>query len=454
MTHASSTGRPSGATGPGPEVLPFTDLTEASARREDDRDPLRAARALFHIPPASCVTGRSEDAHESIYLAGNSLGCQPRGVRAAIEQELLDWERLGVEGHIHGRHPWLPYHEELRASAARLVGALPAEVVVMNSLTVNLHLLMASFYRPTRERFKIVIEDSCFPSDSYAVQSQAAFHAPLAGFDAQHAIIRLRPRAGEETLRTEDAIAEINRHGPSVALVMLGGVNYLTGQWFDMPAITRAAHAAGAKVGWDLAHAAGNVPLDLHGLGADFAAWCSYKFLNGGPGALAGVFVHERHLADRSLPQFAGWWGVDPATRFRMGPDFVPVASADRYQLSNPPIFSMTPVRVSLEIFDRFGMAALRAKSRRLTAYLEALLDAIPGRPARSITPRDPEQRGAALSLVFAKGAKEAMDELKRAGVVCDFREPNVIRAAPVPLYTSFHDVWCFAEILRRTFAS
>jgi len=426
---------------------------EAFALSLDKADPLASMRGEFLIPPAWAVTGRPGDTHASVYLTGNSLGCQPKAVAAALKQDLDDWANFGVEGHTHGKHPWLPAHEFCRSAAASLVGALAHEVVIMNSLTVNLHLLMVAFYRPTGERYKIMIEDSAFPSDSYAVGSQTAFHAPMAGFDPAGAVVRLKARVGEETLRTEDVVAAIEREGTSLALVMLSGVNYLTGQWFDMPAITKAGHAAGATVGWDLAHAAGNVPLALHDLGADFAAWCSYKFLNGGPGAVGGAFVHERHVARGDLAQFAGWWGNSPEGRFKMGPTFTPVASADRFQLSNPPIFSLTPVRESLAMFARVGMPALRAKAEKLTGYLEWMVDSLPGRPVNIITPREPKERGCALSLVFAKGAKAAMAALKEAGAICDFREPNVIRAAPVPMYNSFHDVYRFATILRQATA-
>lgn len=415
---------------------------EAFARELDERDPLQACRDLFQIPSAGAVGGKGDG--PCIYLTGNSLGCQPKGVRAAIELELEDWARLGVEAHLHGRNPWLPYHEAFREMGARLVGAVPGEVVMMNSLTVNLHLLMASFYRPTRERYRIMIEDSAFPSDSYAVASQAAHH----GFDPREAVVRLKPRPGEQTLRTEEIAAEIERQGSRLALVMLGGVNYLTGQWFDMPAITRIGHAAGAVVGWDLAHAAGNVPLRLHDWDVDFAAWCSYKYLNSGPGAVAGAFVHERHCRNAGLPQFAGWWGNDPTTRFRMGPDFMPRLSADRWQLSNPPILAMAPLRVSLEIFDKVGMEALRAKSVLLTGYMEWLIDRLAGKPVEIVTPRAAGERGCALSLRLKRGAAGALDALKRAGVVCDYREPDVIRAAPVPLYNTFVDVKRFVGAL------
>ncbi len=468
---------------------------EAHARSLDAADPLASYRSHFHIPLVGDIAridggpAPTCGSDPCIYLTGNSLGCMPKAARDAVLQELDDWQRLGVEGHLHGRHPWLPYHEFLRDAAAGLVGALPREVVIMNSLTVNLHLLMVSFYRPTPERYKIVIEDSAFPSDSYAVASQAAFH----GFGPSDAVVRLRPRAGEHTLRDDDIVSYLESEGDSVALVMLGGVNYLTSQWFHMERITHAARAKGCVVGWDLAHAAGNVPLHLHDWNVDFAAWCSYKYLNAGPGAIAGVFVHEKHVRSlntvenrgntsnpeggtgrsflRGVPRFEGWWGTDPATRFKMGPEFMPVASADAWQLSNPPILSMAPLRVSLEIFDAVGMSALRDKSQRLTAYMEWLLrddakaDAAGTKGGAEcagvarfevITPREASRRGCALSIAVAQPDGKAIDgkrltaALRSRGVVCDFREPNVIRAAPVPLYNTFHDVWRFAQILRE----
>jgi kynureninase len=423
---------------------------EAFARRMDERDPLRVWREQFLIPAARAVGATGGDPNRPcLYFVGNSLGLQPKGVRAVVEQELDDWARLGVEAHLSGKHPWLPYHEELRETGARLVGAVPGEVVMMNSLTVNLHLLMVSFYRPTPERFKILVEDSLFPSDSYAVASQAAFH----GFDPAEAVIRLRPREGEDVLRTADILEVIEREGASIALVMLGGVNYLTSQWFQMGPITAAGHRAGCVVGWDLAHGAGNVPLRLHDWGVDFAAWCSYKYLNAGPGAVAGAFVHEKHGGRKDLRRFAGWWGNDPATRFRMEPEFVPRAGADGWQLSNPPILSMAPLRVSLETFDKVGMGPLREKSVRLTRYLEYMLDRLGPEKVRVVTPRDPEQRGCALSVRVKAGGGEprgVLERLKREGAVCDFRAPDVIRVAPVPLYNSFVDVWRFAEVLGR----
>ena len=335
---------------------------EACARALDAADPLAHTRELFHIPPAGAQAGGGE----AVYMTGNSLGLQPKATRRLIEQELEDWARLAVEAHLHGRDPWLPYHEWFRDPAARLVGGVEGgagECVMMNSLTANLHLLMVSFYRPTQERHRIIIEDTAFPSDSYAVASQLRLH----GYDPRDALIRLKPREGEETLRTEDIEQVLEREGKGVALVLLGAVNYLTGQWFDMERITAAAKAQGCIVGWDLAHAAGNVPMRLHDWGVDFAAWCTYKYLNSGPGAVAGAFVHVRHSRSFELPRLAGWWGNDPATRFRMGPDFTPREGADGWQLSNPPILALAPVKASMKIFDKVGMSAIREKSLKLT---------------------------------------------------------------------------------------
>lgn len=425
-------------------VAPYQ-LDESYAHTCDAADPLRSFRDAFHFPHSS--------AGEPMYFVGNSLGLQPKGTRPALEQELSDWATLGVEGHFAAKHPWLPYHEEVRDMLSRAVGGMPKEVVAMNSLTTNLHLLMVSFYRPTRERYKIVIEDTAFPSDSYAVQSQIRFHQPKAGFHAADALIRLKPREGEATLRTEDILKMIDEHAGSIALLMLGGVNYLTGQFFDIPTITAFARERGIVVGWDLAHAAGNMHLKLHDWNCDFAAWCSYKYLNSGPGAVAGAFVHERHLRDTSLPRFAGWWGNDPAVRFKMGPDFVPVESADAWQLSNPPVLALAPLRVSLELFDRATMPALRAKSVTLTGYLEHLLKSSPliGK-IRILTPSDPLARGAQLSLEVQGATRATAKLLHDLGVFCDFREPNVIRLAPAPLYNSFHDVWRLCRTLNEVF--
>ncbi|MGC5020615.1 kynureninase [Micromonospora sp. DT47] len=418
-------------------------LAEQDAHRLDKADP--GHRHLFHVPPAD--GGRYP---EAAYLAGNSLGLQPRATRDELLADLDAWRRLGVEGHLEAERPWLPYHEFLTAPAARLVGALPAETVVMNSLTVNLHLLMVSFYRPAGERTRIVIEDSAFPSDSYAVRSQARFH----GLDPDDTVVRLTPRAGEETLRTEDVLAYLTTEGGKAALVLLGGVNYLTGELMDIPAITAAGRAAGAVVGWDLAHAVGNVPLALHDWDVDFAAWCSYKYLNSGPGALAGVFVHERHLGDPRLPRFEGWWSTEAATRFEMTPTSRPPATVEAWQISNPPIFAMGPVRTSLELFDSVGMPALRERSVRLTGYLERLLDEVTAdRPLTVVTPRDPDRRGCQLSVRIGAGSASELSKRLRHehGVIADAREPDVVRFAPVPLYSTYHDCWRVADALAAT---
>ncbi|GLK12699.1 kynureninase [Streptosporangium carneum] len=406
--------------------------TEEDALRRDAEDP--GHRDLFLVPPAE------GGAHpDSAYLAGNSLGLQPRATQAELLEDLASWARLGVEGHLEAERPWVPYHEQLTGPAARLVGALPEETVIMNSLTVNLHLLMVSFYRPRGERTRIVIEDTAFPSDSYAVRSQARFH----GLDPDTAVVRLGGG--------QDVLDFLEREGDTVALVMLGGVNYLTGELMDIPAITAAGHAAGAIVGWDLAHAAGNVPLKLHEWGPDFAAWCSYKYLNSGPGALGGVFVHQRHLGDPALQRFEGWWSTEQRTRFQMAPVSRPPASADAWQISNPPIYAMGPVRTSLNLFDQVGMAELRARSVRLTGYLESLLDEVTAtRPISVVTPRDPARRGCQLSLRIDHGsAAELTRRLRREhGVVTDAREPDVVRVAPTPLYSSYHDCWRAAAAL------
>ncbi|MEV0004116.1 kynureninase [Micromonospora sp. NPDC050980] len=415
---------------------------ESEAHRLDTADP--GHRHLFHVPPAE--GGRHPDV---AYLAGNSLGLQPRATAGELVADLDAWRRLGVEGHLEAERPWLPYHELLTGPAARLVGARATETVVMNSLTVNLHLLMVSFYRPAGERTKIVIEDSAFPSDSYAVRSQARFH----GLDPDTAVVRLRPRAGEDTLRTSDVTDFLAAEGRTVALLLLGGVNYLTGELMDIPAVTAAGRAAGAVVGWDLAHAAGNVPLALHDWDVDFAAWCSYKYLNAGPGALAGAFVHERHHTDPSLPRFEGWWSTEAATRFEMTPVSRPPATVEAWQISNPPIFAMGPVRTSLELFDAVGMPALRERSLRLTGWLARLLDEVtPGRPLTVITPRDPARRGCQLSVRVGSGGGGAGELTKRLrhehGVIADAREPDVVRFAPVPLYSTYHDCWRVADAL------
>ena len=415
------------------------EASEDFARRMDASDPLRHFRDEFLFP----LHGKGEPV---IYLVGNSLGLQPRKAKPYVLEALEDWERLGVEGHFRGERPWMPYHETLTEQTARVVGARPIEVVVMNTLTVNLHLMMVSFYRPSGERRKILMEAGAFPSDQYAVASQVRFH----GYELDDAVLRLTPRPGEETLRTEDILETLERHGKEIALVLLGNVNYLTGQAFDMAAITRAAHRQGCRVGFDLAHAAGNLPLSLHDDGPDFAVWCSYKYLNGGPGTLGGVFVHERHAHDKTLPRFEGWWGHEKQTRFQMGPDFNPTPGAEGWLLSNSPILQLAALRSSMDIFDRATMPALRRKSELLTGYLEFLLDRLPPGFVTITTPRDPKQRGVQLSLRFSKEPRQLLEKLTSQGVICDFRSPDVIRAAPAPLYVSFQDVYRFAGVLER----
>ena len=398
-------------------------------------DPLAAYRDRFHIPKTS--TGS-----DCVYLCGHSLGLQPKSARAYIEQELQDWERLGVEGHFHARNPWMPYHEMLAAPTARLVGALPSEVVVMNSLSVNLHLMMVSFYRPTPARHKIVIESNAFPSDQYAVQSQIAFH----GYDPAESLIEIAPRPGETAIRTEDIEKLIAEKRDEIALIMLGGVNYLTGQALDCRRITEVGHGQGCVVGFDMAHAAGNLQLQLHDWNVDFAVWCSYKYLNGGPGCVAGSFVHERHARNQELPRFAGWWGHDKNSRFQMPSKFQPIAGAEGWQLSNPSILCMAALRASMEIFDEVTIARLRTKSETLTSYLEFLLTREAYENFSILTPRDPSQRCAQLSLQITKGGRAVCDRLSQQGIICDWREPDILRVAPVPLYNSFLDVHTFAD--------
>ena len=453
-----------------PSIVEF-EASPALAGKMDTTDRLKSFREKFFIP-------KQADGTDVIYLTGNSLGLQPKTARAYVEQELKDWETLGVEGHIHAKNPWLPYHEFLTEQMARVVGAKPLETVVMNSLTVNLHLMMVSFYRPTATRNKIVIEKGAFPSDRYAVESQLKFHnvwspglsrpvgdhspakagnePPEGGTpnEIPNALIELAPREGESTLRTEDIIDAIEREGDSIALVLLGGVNYYTGQAFEMKPITEAAHNVGATVGFDLAHAAGNLELHMHDWNVDFAVWCSYKYLNAGPGAVAGAFIHERHANAFDLPRFAGWWGHDKATRFLMGPDFVPIAGAEGWQISNPPILQMAALRASLELFDEAGMAALRAKSEKLTGYLESRLNQIDDDRISVITPSDPKQRGCQLSIRVRDSDKSLFEAISARGVFADWREPDVIRVAPVPLYNSFADVYQFSEILKECLAA
>jgi kynureninase len=408
----------------------------------DRGDPLARFRDEFHIP-------RRANGEEEIYFAGNSLGLLPRRTFTHVEEELAKWRRLAVKAHFEGENPWMPYHELLAPPMARLVGAAPSEVVTMNSLTVNLHLMMASFYRPTRERHRILFEEHAFPSDDYAFESQAIFH----GFDPAKSLLRLRPRKGRETIDTAEVGEVLEREGKSIALVLLPGVQYYTGQAFEIEAITRLAHEKGCVVGWDLAHAAGNLVLSLHDWNVDFAVWCTYKYLNSGPGSVGGCFVHERYGMQRDLPRLSGWWGHDKAWRFRMEPGFRPIPGAEGWQLSNPPILSLAAIRASLDVFmEAGGMEPLREKSLRLTGYLEWLLAREIGDSVEILTPRDPRQRGCQLSLRVKSSVpgRTVLEKLERAGVTCDWREPDVIRVAPVPLYNQYEEVYRFVEFLRK----
>ncbi len=401
------------------------------ARSLDRSDPLRSFRSRFHIPK---VNGK-----ESVYLIGNSLGLQPKTTKKFINEELEDWAQLGGEGHEHSRRPWLYYHKLTKNALAKITGAKPSEVVAMNQLTVNLHLMMVSFYRPTQKRYKILTEAGAFSSDQYAFESQIKFH----GLHPSKALIELKPRKGEYTLRTEDILDAIHEHRNELALVIFGGVQYYTGQFFDIKSITAAGHKAGALVGFDLAHAVGNVPVDLHKNNVDFAVWCSYKYLNAGPGAIAGAFVHERHASNTTLPRFAGWWGHHEGERFQMKKGFKPMPGADGWQLSNVPVFQSAALLASLELFNEAGIAALRKKSIQLTDLLEFLLWQIPtyGKDFVIITPANPAERGCQLSLLMKRDGKKLFNKLTQSGVIADWREPDVIRVAPVPLYNSFEDV-------------
>ena len=423
-----------------PVFLPETH-EEGWARAADARDPLAWCRDAFELP----VDAGGEPL---LYFCGNSLGLMPREARSLVLGELDAWAKRGVEGHMDGPRPWYSYHEPLLAPMARLVGAHPAEIAVMNSLTVNLHLMLTSFFRPDATRWKIVMEESAFPSDSYAVAS----HLASRGLDPADGLVLMRPRAGEAVLRTEDFEALLAERGGEIALVLLPGVQYFTGQLLDMWRLTRAAHAAGALAGFDLAHSAGNTVLHLHEWEVDFAVWCSYKYPNAGPGAVAGCFVHQRHGNDPAVPRLAGWWGNDPATRFRMhlNEQFEPVPGAAGWQLSNPPILSMAPLAASLAIFDKAGMTALREKSEQLTGYLESLVARLDPARIRPVTPADPKERGCQLSFRVPERARELSNELRRRGIVGDFRAPDIIRLSPVPLYNTFHEVWRTGQALQE----
>ncbi len=413
------------------------------ARQMDVNDPLRSFRERFYFPTFHKDTVR--------YFTGNSLGLQPKTAEKYIREELEDWAKYGVEGHFMAKRPWFSYHENLTQMAANVVGALPTEVVITHSLTTNLHLLMVSFYRPTGKRTKILCEAKAFPSDQYALESQVRFH----GLDPNEHLVEVGPREGEQLINEDDLLAKIDELGDELALVMIGGVNYYTGQLFDMEKITKAGHAIGAIVGFDLAHAAGNINLKLHDWGLDFAAWCGYKYLNSSPGGVSGLFVHERHANSPQLPRFAGWWGHDKATRFLMEPDFKPMAGAEGWQLSNAPVLGMAAHLASLEIFEEAGMERIGAKRDLMTAYLEFVIDDISRRNVdrctfELITPRDKTKRGAQLSIMAKGQGKALFDALSDLGVVADWREPNVIRVAPAPLYNSFEDCYWFGQLLEK----
>ncbi len=413
--------------------------SQAFAKQMDEQDPLKHFRDKFYIP---IVNGQ-----ESIYFTGNSLGLQPKTTQDYVLNELEDWASFGVEGHFHARQPWFSYHEMFPNLLTRIVGALPEEIVVMNQLTVNLHLLMASFYQPTKERFKIICEAKAFPSDQYALETQARFHA----LDPDNTIIEVAPRAGEHAIRTEDIVSTIKQHAAQTSLLIFGGVNYYNGQVFDMKTITKAAHEAGAFCGFDLAHAIGNIELHLHDWDVDFACWCSYKYLNSGPGGVAGAFINQKHAVNTALPRLAGWWGHEKETRFQMEKGFKPIATAEGWQLSNAPVLSMAAHKASLDLFEEAGMENLIAKGQQLSDYLFFLIEELNAgaleKKIEIITPK--AHKGCQVSMLMLEQGKEVFNTLKQNGVFADWREPNVIRVAPVPLYNSFEDVWKFGEIIK-----
>ena len=408
------------------------------AIKQDENDPLASYKNQFHIP-------KDKHGNDLIYMTGNSLGLQPKNTKSYINQELEDWANLGVEGHTEAKNPWLPYHEFLTESMAKIVGAKPIEVVVMNTLTTNLHLMMVSFYKPTKTRYKILIEADAFPSDKYAVESQLRHH----GFDDKEGLILWKPREGEELVNYADLEAILETQGNEIALIMVGGLNYYTGQYFDLKRITTLGHKYGCMVGFDCAHAAGNVPLNLHDSGADFAVWCTYKYLNSGPGSLGGCFVHERHAYNKNLNRFTGWWSHNKQTRFNMRDEFDQLPGAEGWQLSNPPILSMAAIRASLDIFNSVGFETLVEKSKKLTGYFEFLLKALGEDTIRIMTPNHPNERGCQLSIQVKNANKTLHNKLTEAGVISDWREPDVIRCAPTPLYNSFQDVYYLVERLK-----
>ncbi len=408
------------------------------AIEQDQNDALYSYRNQFHIP-------KNKHGNDLIYMTGNSLGLQPKTTKTYINQELEDWANLGVEGHFEAKTPWLPYHEFLTESMAKVVGAKPIEVVVMNTLTANLHFMMVSFYQPTKTRYKILIESDAFPSDKYAVESQLRHH----GFDDKEGLVLWKPRKDEELLNYDDLEAILETQGDEIALIMIGGVNYYTGQYFDLKRITNLGHKYGCNVGFDCAHGAGNVALNLHDSGADFAVWCTYKYLNSGPGSLAGCFVHERHAHNKNLNRFTGWWSHNKQTRFNMRHEFDQLPGAEGWQLSNPPILSMAAIKASLDLFNEVGFEKLIKKSKKLTSYFEFLLKQLGDDVISIITPSNPEERGCQLSIQVKNADKTLHDKLTKAGVISDWREPDVIRCAPTPLYNTFEDVYQLVEKLK-----
>lgn len=412
------------------------------AKRLDDNDPLKDFRDQFIIP--------SENGEGQIYFLGNSLGLQPKRTEAAIKEILRQWAQYGVEGFFKGDNPWLHYHDSLPKPLSKIVGALPQEIAVMNQLSVNLHLMLVSFYQPKGKRNKIICEAKAFPSDQYMFET----HVKHYGFNPDDTIIEVAPRPGEHTIRTEDILATIEKYKDETALVLFSGINYYTGQLFDMPVITKAAQQAGAKVGFDLAHAAGNVSLHLHEWNIDFACWCSYKYLNAGPGAVGAVFIHERHHNESSLKRFAGWWGYDTATRFKMEKGFKPNAGANGWQLSTPAFMLYAAHKASLEVFEEAGWEKIQEKRELLNDWLWFLLSDInsnaKNKTIEFITPQNKKERGCQVSMLMLQRGREIFNALAEAGIMADWREPNVIRIAPVPLYNTFQEVWKFADTLKK----
>lgn len=409
------------------------------AIQQDQLDELSSYRSQFHIP-------KDVDGNDWLYFTGNSLGLQPKTTQSYIQQELDDWANLGVEAHFEAKNPWMPYHEFLTESMAKIVGANPLEVVIMNSLTTNLHLLMVSFYRPTNTKYKIVIESDAFPSDKYAVESQLDFH----GFDIEEGLIKWQPRKGESLLHIEDLATILDDQGDEIALLLIGGVNYYTGQYLDLKQIATLGHKYNCMVGIDLAHGVGNIQPNLHDSGVDFAAWCTYKYLNSGPGSLGGIFVHERHAYNKDLKRFSGWWNHNKDTRFNMRQPFDVIPGAEGWQLSNPAILSMAAIKASLDMFNEVGMDRLLKKSKKLTGYFEFLINTLENDNIKIITPQNPEERGCQLSIQVQNADKSLHKKLTKAHIITDWREPDVIRCAPVPLYNTFRDVYNLVEKLKE----